>query len=484
MVLAELGTKIVKALNNMRNTTVIDETVVDEMLKEIGNALVSSDVQIQLVLNLRKNIKNQIKLSDLAAGLNKRKLIQKVVFDELCNLLDPKTKPFQPKKGHPNIIMFVGLQGAGKTTTVSKMAYYYKRKGWNPCVVCADTFRAGAFDQLKQNATKVKVPFYGSYTETDPVKVAQDGVEQFKKENYDIIIVDTSGRHKQEQALFEEMQQVAEVIKPDNIVFVMDSSIGQAAFDQASAFKKAVPVGSVIITKLDGHAKGGGALSAVAATNSPIIFIGTGEHMDDLELFDTKAFVSKLLGMGDVKELMKVFQEAIPMDKAPELAQRLSEGKFTLRDMYEQLGNIMKMGPLNKVMEMMPGMSNIMPQLKGNDGNQKIKIMMTIMDSMTDDELDSLKPIKEQTRIQRIARGSGRSIKEVNELIEQHKLFSKMVGKMKSLGKGNLMRGGPQQLAKMANMVPPQIMKQMGGVGGLNNLMKQMGDLKIPGFKF
>jgi signal recognition particle subunit SRP54 len=134
------------------------------------------------------------------------------VYDELCNLLDPGIKPFQPKKGHPNVIMFVGLQGAGKTTTIAKMAYYYKKKGWKPALVCADTFRAGAFDQLKQNATKAKIPFYGSYTETDPVKVAQEGVQSFKKEGYDIILVDTSGRHKQEQALFQEMQQVAEVV--------------------------------------------------------------------------------------------------------------------------------------------------------------------------------------------------------------------------------------------------------------------------------
>lgn len=481
MVLAELGSKITRAIAAMRNSTIIDEAVVDEMLKEIGNALVAADVQLQLVLKLRKNIKNAINLAELAAGYNQRKIIQKAVFDELCALLDSNAKPFQPKKGQPNVLMFVGLQGAGKTTTVSKLAYYYKKKGWKPCLVCADTFRAGAYDQLKQNATKVKVPFYGSYTETDPVKVAQEGVDTFKKEGYDIIIVDTSGRHKQEEALFEEMQQVAEVVKPDNIIFVMDGAIGQAAFDQASAFKSKVPVGSVIVTKLDGHAKGGGALSAVAATNSPIIFIGTGEHMEELEPFETKPFVSKLLGMGDVKGMMKAFQEVLPMDKAPELAQRLSEGKFTLRDMYEQLQNIMKMGPIGKVMEMMPGMNHLLPQLKGDEGNSKIKIMINILDSMTDEELDSNKPIKEPTRIQRIARGSGRSIKEVHDLIEQHKQFARMVDKMKGLGKPG--RNPALNMAKMANVVPPHIMKQMGGVGGLNNLLKQIGDMNIPGFK-
>nr|GMD19665.1 signal recognition particle 54 kDa protein 2 [Ipomoea batatas] len=193
--------------------------------------------------------------------------------------------------------MFVGLQGSGKTTTCTKYAYYHQRKGWKPALVCADTFRAGAFDQLKQNATKAKIPFYGSYTESDPVKIAVEGVERFKKENCDLIIVDTSGRHKQEAALFEEMRQVSEATKPDLVIFVMDSSIGQAAFDQAQAFKQSVAVGAVIVTKMDGHAKGGGALSAVAATKSPVIFIGTGEHMDEFEVFDVKPFVSRLLGL-------------------------------------------------------------------------------------------------------------------------------------------------------------------------------------------
>jgi len=205
--------------------------------------------------------------------------------------------------------------------------------------------------------------------------------------------------------------------------------------------------------------------------------------MDDLEPFETRPFISKLLGMGDVKGMMDVIQKALPLEKAPEMAQRLSEGKFSLRDMYEQLQNVMKMGPLGKVMEMMPGMNQFLPQLKGNDSNAKIKAMINILDSMTDEELDNEKPIKEPSRMARIARGSGRSIKEVHELIEQHKQFSKMVGKMKSLTKG---RGNNiNNLSKMASVVPPHIMKQMGGVGGLGNLMKQIGDLglNIPGFK-
>ena len=174
------------------------------------------------------------------------------------------------------------MQGSGKTTTCSKYAHYHKKKGWKPAMVCADTFRAGAYDQLKQNATKAGIPFFGSYTETDPAIIAQQGVARFKEEARDLIIVDTSGRHKQEAALFEEMRQVAVAVSPDLVIFVMDGSIGQAAFDQAKAFKECVEVGAVVITKMDGHAKGGGALSAVSATSSPIVFIGTGEHINAL----------------------------------------------------------------------------------------------------------------------------------------------------------------------------------------------------------
>ena len=181
-------------------------------------------------------------------------------------------------------------------------------------MVCADTFRAGAFDQLKQNATKVRIPFYGSYTETDPVQIAKEGVEQFKREGFEMIIVDTSGRHMQEEALFAEMKQVNEAINPDEIIFVMDSSIGQACFEQAKAFKQAVSVGSVIITKLDYNAKGGGALSAVAATEAPITFIGTGEHFTDFESFDPESFVNRLLGLGDLKKLFSVISEIVPQD--------------------------------------------------------------------------------------------------------------------------------------------------------------------------
>lgn len=370
--------------------------------------------------------------------------------------------------------MFVGLQGSGKTTTCTKLAYYYQKKNWKACLVCADTFRAGAYDQIKQNATKARIPFYGSYTEVDPVVIAQEGVEMFKKEGFEFIIVDTSGRHKQEESLFEEMLAVANAVNPDNIIFVMDATIGQACEAQAKAFKEKVNVGSVIITKLDGHAKGGGALSAVAATKSPIIYIGTGEHIDDLEPFKTKPFISKLLGMGDIEGLIDKVNE-LKLDDNEELLEKIKHGQFTIRDMYEQFQNIMKMGPFSQIMGMIPGFSqDFMTKGSEQESMARIKKLMTMMDSMCDNELDNRDGAKlfskEKTRVTRVARGSGVTEREVQDLISQYTKFAAVVKKMGGI-KGLFKSGdvtknvNPTQMAKlnqqMAKMIDPRMLQQV-----------------------
>ncbi|GFR25392.1 signal recognition particle 54 kDa protein [Trichonephila clavata] len=487
MVLADLGRKITNALRSLNNATIINKEVLDSMLKEICTALLEADVNIKLVKQLRENVRSVIDFDEMAAGLNKRRMIQSAVFKELIKLVDPGVKAWQPTKGKPNIIMFVGLQGSGKTTTCSKLAYYYLKKGWKTCLVCADTFRAGAFDQLKQNATKARIPFYGSYTEVDPVVIAQEGVDKFKNENFEIIIVDTSGRHKQEDSLFEEMLQVSNATNPDNIIFVMDASIGQACEAQARAFKDKVDVGAVIVTKLDGHAKGGGALSAVAATQSPIIFIGTGEHIDDFEPFKVKPFVSKLLGMGDIEGLIDKVNE-LKLDDNEELIEKLKHGEFTLRDMYEQFQNIMKMGPFSQIMGMIPGFSSDF-MTKGNEQESmsRLKKLMTIMDSMNDRELDHREGAKlfsrQAGRITRVARGAGVATRDVQELLSQYTKFAAMVKKMGGI-KG-LFKGGDiaknvnsVQINKlnqqMAKMMDPRVLQQMGGISGLQNMMRQL----------
>ncbi|KAI3878347.1 hypothetical protein MKX03_021807 [Papaver bracteatum] len=303
MVLGELSGSISLDVQKMNNVTLIEEKALNDCLNEITRALLKADVHFDLVKNLKINIKKIVNLDDLAAGHNKRRIIQQILFLMVFSITF-----FFPDNG-----------GSGKPTSCTKYAHYHQKKGFKPALVCADTFRAGAFDQLKQNATRAKIPFYGSYVESDPVKIAIEGVERFKKENCDPIIIDI----QQEASLFEEMRQLAEstaifiycyflllfyfvqlsfliIQKPDLVSFVMDSSIGQA-----QAFNQSVSVGAVIVTKTEGAAKGGGALSAVAATKSPVIFLGDW-HMYEFEVFDVKPFVSRLLGgMGGLQNLTK-----------------------------------------------------------------------------------------------------------------------------------------------------------------------------------
>ncbi|KAI1963991.1 Signal recognition particle [Ophidiomyces ophidiicola] len=471
MVLQDLGRRINAAVNDLTRSSSLDEKAFDSMLKEICAALLSADVNVRLVQNLRKSIKSSVNFSSIPTAVNKKRLIQKAVFDQLVSLVDPHNEPFKPKKGRSNVIMFVGLQGAGKTTTCTKLARHYQTRGFKSALVCADTFRAGAFDQLKQNAAKAKIPYYGSLTQTDPAIVAAEGVDKFKKEKFEIIIVDTSGRHKQEADLFAEMTQIQRAVKPDQTIMVLDSTIGQAAEAQSAAFKATADFGAIIITKTDGHAAGGGAISAVAATHTPIIFLGTGEHMLDLERFAPKPFIQKLLGMGDIASLVEHVQ-AVTKDSAgaKETYKHIAEGIFTLRDFRENITSIMKMGPLSKISSMIPGLSGLTAGLDDEDGSLKLRRMIYIFDSMTSAELngDGKVFVEQPTRIVRIARGSGTTVREVEDLLSQHKMMAGMAkkvgGQKKQMQRAqNMLKGGnkEQQMAAMQKR-----MAAMGGAGG------------------
>ncbi len=485
------------------------------MIKEICAALLEADVNVKLVGTLRKSIKASVNFKDLPPAVNKKRLIQKTVFDELVKLVDPHAEPFKPKKGKSNVIMFVGLQGAGKTTTCTKLARHYQTRGFKACLVCADTFRAGAFDQLKQNATKAKIPYFGSLTSTDPAQVAAEGVAKFKKERFEIIIVDTSGRHRQEKDLFDEMVQIQRAITPDQTIMVLDATIGQQAEAQSKAFKETADYGAIIITKTDGHAAGGGAISAVAATHTPIVFIGTGEHMLDLERFAPQPFISKLLGMGDMQGLVEHVQ-ALKLDQKDTM-KHLAEGVFTVRDLRDQLQNIMKMGPLSKMAGMIPGLGQMMGGMDDEEGSLKMKRMIYICDSMTARELDSDGAlfVTQPARMTRIARGSGTSVREVEELLSQQKVMAGMAKKMGGMGRNmaqaqKAMGGGnrTQQMAAMQKRMQSlgrgggggegaggldmaAMMKMMGGAGGaggggggmpdMGSLMNMMGGMGMGG---
>ncbi|WVQ99990.1 signal recognition particle protein SRP54 [Kwoniella sp. CBS 9459] len=512
MVLADLGARLHGALNQLSRASVVDDTVIDALLKELCAALLEADVNVKLVSQLRTKVKAKVKKSleeaEKAGGreANKKNVVQKAVFDELVSLVDPGTEPYKPVKGKTNVLMAVGIQGAGKTTTCTKLAVHYQRRGFRSCLVCADTFRAGAFDQLKQNATKAKIPFYGSYTETDPVAIAALGVEKFRKERFDVIIVDTSGRHKQESELFEEMVAIGEAVKPDMTIMVLDASIGQAAEGQSRAFKDSADFGAIIVTKLDGHAKGGGAISAVAATKTPIIFLGTGEHLHDLERFAPQPFVSKLLGMGDVQGLVEHMQDmarANP-DRQKDLAKKLEQGKFSIRDWREQLSNIMSMGSLTKIASMIPGLPAGMMDGGEEEAGAKLKRMIFITDAMRQDELDSDgtifvsfdkagNPIGLNRRAKRVARGSGTSVREVEELLAQARMMAGMArqaggqnGWMSTMQKMQSAMGGkplgpngqpsPAQIEAMRKAMPPELMRKLRAAGpqGAQKMMQEM----------
>ncbi|KAG7662223.1 SRP54 [[Candida] subhashii] len=491
MVLADLGSRLRGALSSVESGS---DDEITQMIKDICAALLESDVNIKLVVKLRENIKNQIKSQNVASetsSMNKRKKLQKIIFDELCGLVDSTIEPPKPKKlstttktlhgkkirvskESSHIIMFVGLQGAGKTTTCTKLAVYYKKRGFKVGLVCADTFRAGAFDQLKQNAIKANIPYYGSYLEPDPVKIAFEGVSKFKQERFDIIIVDTSGRHRQEQQLFTEMVQISETVQPTQTIMVMDGSIGQAAESQAKAFKESANFGSIILTKMDGHAKGGGAISAVAATKTPIVFIGTGEHIGDLEVFKPSTFISKLLGIGDIQGLIEHVQSLnLHQDEShKQTIENIKEGKFTLKDFQNQMNNFLKMGPLTNIASMIPGLGNIMSQVGEEETSKKIKNMIYIMDSMTTKELESDGRIfvKEPSRIIRIARGSGCSAVEVEMILQQHRMMSTMA---KSALASQAAGGAPGQPGANPLANNPQMQRMMQQAQSNPNFMQQ-----------
>ena len=343
----------------------------------------------------------------------------------------------------------VGIQGSGKTTTTGKLARLLSKKGVKIGVVCADTWRPGAYDQLSQLCEQINVMFYGEPDNKDSVKIAKNGVKHFETKKVELILVDTAGRHKEETSLMDEMQEIKKKIKPSEIILVIDGTMGQGIAKQAYAFNKATDIGSIIITKLDGSAKGGGALSAAAATGAPVKFIGTGEKLDELEKFDPKKFIKRLLGEPDLETFLEKVKEA-EIDK--EFSQRdmktkLFTGKFNLQDMYDQMKAMKKMGPLSKVLGMMGGGAmNLPDEVKGLAEDQVDRIKY-ILDSMTKKEKNTPKLLN-ASRIKRVAKGSGTSEREIKDFLKQFKMMKDMVkrfGKDRKLrrGKGGMPGGFP-----------------------------------------
>ena len=424
------------ALKRLFSASVIDEDLVKELVKDIQRALLVADVDVNLVMGITKRVEKQALDENLPRGVSRREHIVKVVWDTLAYFLGEKAVPLTINPGKPNLVMLVGIQGSGKTTTIGKLARYYQKRGIKTGVICADNFRPGAYSQLKQLAEKSNIPFWGDENGKDAVKLAKKGFSEMKKRGIELILLDTSGRHREETSLIKEMKSISKAVKPQEIMLVIDGTLGQQAGSQAAAFKQATNIGSIVITKLDGSAKGGGALSAAAATQAPIKFIGTGEGMDAIEPFNPTKFAGRLLGMSDIKGLIEKVQEAqIEIDE--DAAMRLMKGQFTLTDMMAQLKQLKKMGPIGKVMEML-GLQYKLPEGVAEIQEDNLNRFEVIMSSMTKEELDNPKILK-SSRLKRIAMGSGTDTRDVRDLLKQYNQMKKM---MKTMGKQRRGRRG------------------------------------------
>jgi signal recognition particle subunit SRP54 len=468
MVLDKLGASLQGALQKLAKSVFISDTVLAEIIKDIQKALIYSDVNIQLVFKLTTEIKKRAKTDELPPGLSKREQIINIVYDELTKFLGgefEQIKVTTDKK--PFKIMLVGLFGNGKTTQAGKLGKYFTKRGYKVAAVATDTWRPAAYEQLKINAARAGISFFGESPDPARKKDPTYPAEIYKKfeseySKYDVLIVDTAGRDALNGDLVTELKTLNDAVAANEIFLIMGADLGQTAEKQAQSFHDAVGVSGVIISKMDGTAKGGGALSACAITEAKVKFLGVGEGIDDLEEFKPKNFVGSLLGMGDLETLLQKAQDAFNQPGAEDQAEKMMKGDFGLRDLYDQMQAMKKMGSLTKVMSMIPGMSGMnIPKeaLQAQEG--KMDGWKFIMDSCTKTELAKPELIT-VSRIDRIVKGSGRDETDIRELLKQYKQSKKVIKAMKgNLGSAGG-KGGDKKMQKM--------LKRMGGMKGLGGM--------------
>ncbi len=425
----------------IRGLEYVDEGALKEIIRELQRALLRADVPIELVQQVSRSIEERVKAGRVPPGVPLKEYVMYVLYEELTRLLGGE-KPHPPTiRKRPYVIMLVGVEGSGKTTTAAKMANFFKRKGLRVGLVQTDTYRPAAFDQLKQLAAKIGVHFFDERPR-DPVEAARRGVETLSRQA-DLVIVDTAGRHRNELELLEEAKAIYESVRPDEVVLVVDATVGRQAALQAETFKRYVPVSSVIITKMDSSARGGGALAAVANTNAVVKFIGIGEDIDELELFDPRRFVSRLLGMGDIGALVERIREVI---EETNIEEEIGHGKLTLRTFMKQLEAFSRLGPLNKLAALLP--SQLVGKISEEQlemSAEKLKKWKAILRSMTREEIEN-PHILNASRIRRIAMGSGTSVRDVKELLQAYEQARKLLKTFRRQGrriKGLERIGGP-----------------------------------------
>jgi len=436
MVLEKLGDSLKKSLSKITNSLFVDEKLINELVKEIQRALLQSDVNVKLVFSIGKKIKERALTEKVPTALSKKEFIVNIVYEELV-------KPF--------VIMLVGLFGNGKTTTTAKLAHYFKKRGKKLALISIDTWRPAAFAQLSQLGKSIDVPVYGEPELGDPVKIYKKFAPELQDK--DIIIVDTAGRDALNEELIEELNQINTTVSPDETLLVMNADIGQSGEKQAQTFHDTCNVSGVVMTKLDGTARGGGALVACAVTGTPIKFIGVGEKIDALEEFKPEGFIGRLLGMGDLEALLDKAREAISEEDAKDMGRKMLKGEFNLLDLYQQMASMKKMGSLSKLVNLIPGMGSMnIPKDMLEGQEKKIDLWKILMDSMTKEELENPDVIR-GSRLERIIAGSGCELSDLRALIKQYKQAKKLMKVMKGS------TGSEKDIQKMMQKMQQKRMK-------------------------
>ena len=412
------------ALKKIVNSSGIDEALIKELAKDIQRALLQSDVNVKLVFEITKNLEERSLNETPPPGLSRKDHIVKILYEELSKLLGTE-EPFSFKPGRVNKVLMLGIQGSGKTTITAKLSKYLTKQGYKVAVIGADTYRPGALTQLKTMCEKANVVVYGEESNKNSPDIVRNGLKHLEGQNFDVIIIDTAGRHKEEKDLLDEMVKISKVANPDLALLVIDGTIGQQCYNQAEAFHKTVPVGGIIITKLDSSAKGGGALAAAAATGAKIMYIGTGERIDDLEKFSPTRFVGRLLGMGDIQALLDMAKR-LETEGNEERLKRITHGKMNMEDFYFQIEEATKAGGLRSILENMPGMSGMVKEDQLEQQEERMEKWRYIIQSMTRGEKSDPDLIN-ASRVKRIARGAGWPEHEVKELLKAYKNSKSMM---------------------------------------------------------
>lgn len=443
--LEKLGNALTSGIKKITNAIFVDKKLVDEIIRDIQRSLIEADVNVDLVFQLSEKIR-KIALDESIKGIEKKEQLIQLIHDEIQRILGGEKKELQLQKKAK--ILFLGLYGSGKTTTIAKLGFYYAKRGRKVALLGLDTQRPAAMDQLEQMAKKANLACFIDKKEKNPIKI----IEKYQTEldKYDLVIVDTAGRDGLNEDLIKEIKTIDKKIKPDTRILVMPADIGQAAKTQASEFQKALSIDGVIITRMDGTAKAGGALTACAETKAPVYFIGVGEKLHEIETFDPSSFISRLLGMGDLQGLLEKVKSATDEKQQERIEQSLKEGKLSLIDLSSQLESMGQMGGMDKIMSMIPGMSSAkIPEGMMQKQESKMKHWKSAISSMTKEEIENPEVLEKQTsRIARIAKGSGTTTSEIRELLKQYKMMNEMIQSQSAFSNGQLDQKTLQKMAK------------------------------------